>query len=352
MSDGSKIEWTDATWGVVRGCKKVSPGCKNCYAEKVAHRFSGPGRAFEGLTVIGEHGPHWTGEARMIPKALSIPLHWRKPRHVFVCSASDLFHEDVPFEYIAAVFGVMAACPQHTFQCLTKRPKRMLEWFKWMEKEGAVREAQFQAQGYFEDPGGEMPASENIPTSTVWPLPNVWIGVSCENQETADERIPLLLQCPAAVRWVSAEPLLGPIDFDPPRCDNCGDDEIAPASDGAPAWCLMCDSEASFGHWMGDVDRELNWVVVGGESGPGARACDVGWVRSIIDQCGQAEVPVFVKQLGAKPFHSDINAAAIDSNPAARAGGWVLRNVHDPKGGDMSEWRHDLRVRQMPMGGA
>ncbi len=329
MSDGSKIEWTDATWGVVRGCEKVSAGCKHCYAIKVAHRFSGLGRAFEGLTVIGESGPNWTGEARMIPKALSIPLRWRKPRRVFVCSASDLFHKDVPFEYIAAVFGVMAAAPQHTFQVLTKRPERMLEWFKWLgARDGIgpyIRSVRVDGDrtlpDYFRSVmrtvtiRGRTVRSGNDPWIKVFnaaacvgsgPLPNVWLGTSVENQETADERIPLLLQCPAAVRWVSAEPLLGPVIFS----------AVCPVSD-------------------------LDWVVVGGESGPGARPCDVKWVYDVVGACQFAGVPVFVKQLGPKPYFE------VPIYPDGPLGPSSLRVKH-PKGGDMSEWPEALRVREMP----
>ncbi|HEX2677999.1 MAG TPA: DUF5131 family protein, partial [Polyangiales bacterium] len=128
------IEWTDTVWNPVRGCARVSPGCESCYAERQAHRFSNPGGPYEGLTVLGKHGPRWSGRARFVPETLDAPLRWRKPRRIFVNSMSDLFHHDITNEQIAAVFGVMAACPQHTFQVLTKRAERLPEWFRWVDE--------------------------------------------------------------------------------------------------------------------------------------------------------------------------------------------------------------------------
>ena len=350
----TKIEWTDATWNPVVGCRRVSAGCEHCYAEVMAYRLEKMGQErYRGLTVLGKAGRRWSWGIRLVPEVLDKPLRWRKPRMVFVNSMSDLWHEAVPFEYIAAVFGVMAAAPQHTFQVLTQRPERMLEWFEWAwsqnqrSREDIVCEAhalEALAAVGVDTQGGFANGADS------WPLPNVWIGVSCENQETADARIPLLLQCPAAVRWVSAEPLLGPIDFDPPRCDSCEAHDIAPGSAaGEAAWCLECDSEASFGHWMGDVDCEINWVVVGGESGRGARDCDVAWVRYIVDQCRAADVPVFVKQLGA------VSVAHMAAS-SAENGSWETPAIqrthrfHHPKGGNPEEWPEHLRVRQWPEG--
>ena len=182
MSYKSSIEWCDATWNPIRGCSMVSHGCTNCYAMKVAHRFSGTGMAYDGLTKMTSAGPVWNGKITLVPKLLDQPLRWRRPRKIFVNSMSDLFHENVPDSFIAQVWNVMQNANHHTFQILTKRPERMLSWVgKWFRS---------------------------------WPpLPNVWLGVSTEDQATADERIPLLLKTPAAVRWISAEPLLGPIDI-------------------------------------------------------------------------------------------------------------------------------------------
>jgi protein gp37 len=318
MGDTS-IEWTDVTWNPVRGCSHVSEGCRNCYAERFAARFSGPGQPYEGLvklvareirqfkTVNGEptgdfrtvtrSEARWTGEVRLVPERLADPLSWRKPRRVFVNSMSDLFHETLTNEQIAAVFGVMAAASKHTFQVLTKRPKRMLEWFRWLDGYGheamAVEAAMHLCRGAADK--RKLEAYERaVCGHRPWPLPNVWIGVSVENQSTTDERIPLLLQTPAAVRFVSYEPALGPVDFDMPRCDRRNhEDDWTIADDGTP-WCNACDSERSYGHWLG-IDR-VDWVIAGCESGPGARPAQVEWFRSVRDQCKAAGVPFFLKQ--------------------------------------------------------
>jgi len=234
MSANSSIEWTEATWNPVRGCDIVSPGCTNCYAMKVAHRFSGAGKPYDGLTKLTKGGPVWTGQVRLVPEALGMPLRWRKPRRIFVNSMSDLFHEDVPDGFITEVWRTMADTPHHTYQILTKRPARMAE---------------------------NLRRALSIGDFIAPPLENVWLGVSVEDQRRADERIPLLLLTPAAVRWLSVEPLLGPVDLWP---------------------------------WIADLD----WVVVGGESGHGARPMDQDWARSLRDQCNEAAVPFFFKQWG------------------------------------------------------
>lgn len=235
MSDNTGIEWTDATWNPVRGCSRVSEGCRNCYAERVASRFSGPGLPYEGLAANGK----WTGKTRMVESAMEQPLRWKRPRRIFVNSMSDLFHETIPLSDIERVFRVMSQAHQHTFQILTKRPERML----W-----AVLTI-YKRQGM------------------TTPLSNVWLGVSVENQAAADERIPLLLQTPAAVHFLSCEPLLGTVFV--------------------PAWL----------HKVADLPR-VDWVIAGGESGHGARPMHPGWVRSLRDQCAAAGVPYFLKQWG------------------------------------------------------
>lgn len=354
MSDNSAIEWTDTTWNPLRGCARVSEGCRNCYAEVVAARFSGPGLPYEGLTTAKGR---WTGEVRLVPEKLAEPLRWRKPRRVFVNSMSDLFHESVPNEYIAAVFGVMAACPQHTFQVLTRRPERMRAWFEWAADQALELEALI---GETPPAGGgaasvcTMFASQTMANDTrlnagfraPWPLPNVWLGVSVENQAAADERIPLLLQCPAAVRWVSAEPLLGAVDLRSFMRHEPDPDTCSHECEGAPHG----DDDA-----MAYNAPSLDWVVVGGESGRGARPCDVSRVRGIVNQCQRGAVPCFVKQLGSDPVDPD---PAILSWPAsvsfreARTGGGSARGValRDPKGGNPAEWPEDLRVREFPGG--
>lgn len=345
------IEWTrgdDGTdgkvWNPVVGCSRVSAGCQHCYAERVAHR--GMQDAHKGLTVLGAKGPRWTGEVRTLPARLGEPLRWRKPRRVFVNSMSDLFHESVPFEFIAAVFGVMALTPQHTYQVLTKRPKRMLEFFEWVARQtygdlpynrdpqeyaspqsammGALVCHPGPLPGWDADDGEELGRALG---AVQWPLPNVWLGVSVEDQATADARIPLLLECPAAVRWVSYEPALGAIDF----THIGGGDELGLTYD------------ALRGRYEGNDTTggsHLDWIVVGGESGPGARPYDVAWARNVITQGRETGVPVFHKQLGSRPQDSVIRW--VDSE------GLALGTIHDRKGGDMSEWPEDLRVREWP----
>ena len=246
MADRTGIQWTDATWNPLRGCSRISEGCRNCYAETVASRFSGPGQPYEGLAKDGR----WTREVRFVPHMLDQPLRWTRPRRIFVNSMSDLFHENVPDEWIARVFDVMARAPQHTFQVLTKRPDRMRRVLPSFAPSHTAR-----------DRSG-------------WPLPNVWLGVSAENQATADGRIPLLLETPAAVRFVSAEPLLGPIDLNERE--------------------LLCRT------WRRGltIGRYLDWVIIGGESGPGARPMHPGWARALRDQCVHVGVPFFFKQWG------------------------------------------------------
>lgn len=266
MSDKTRIEWTDATWNPVTGCTKVSDGCKHCYAEREWARIAAPravpnrytGRKF---TDVQEHGD-----------ILDQPLRWQKPRRIFVNSMSDLFHPDVSDRFIADVFGVMAACPQHTFQVLTKRPERMRKLL------GAG------CMGRFESDAEEAAAlyTDALPD---WPLPNVWLGVSVENQATADERIPLLLDTPAATRWVSCEPLLGPVRLNlATACDRqCSEFQNAECP-GSRGLCAM--------------QNALDWVVVGGESGPKARPMHPDWVLSLRDQCATADVPFLFKQWG------------------------------------------------------
>lgn len=317
MSTTTSIEWCDRTWNPTRGCARVSSGCEHCFAERQAHRFSADGQPYEGLTVLGKHGPRWTGRARFVPEMLDAPLRWKKPQRVFVNSMSDLFHEHITNEQIAAVFGVMAAAPQHTFQVLTKRPQRMLAWFKWL-RAWAEREKTWPGNSCCKQAAqmhtGRVARIFCVPTPDEWPLPNVWLGVSVENQQRADERIPLLRRSPAAVHFVSAEPLLGPVTFD----------------DRWLEWLPLGPDENNEAHLL----PPLRWVIVGGESGPGARRCEVSWIRDIVAQCNAAGVACFVKQLGARPW-----ANRVDEHPGRLA---------DRKGGDMEEWPNDLRVREFP----
>lgn len=218
----TKIGWCDETWEVVSGCTHVSPGCAHCYAEAMAPRL---GVDFKTVTTH--------------PERLEQPYHWRKPRRIFVCSRSDLFHPDVPWEFIDRVFEVIRYCPQHTFQVLTKRPERACDWPD--------------SQLYYG--GGDHAA-------------NLWFGTSTENQEWLYKRLPSLrkFQHPMpAVRWLSCEPLLGPLDLSGALHD-------------------------------GDLGAMVKWVVAGGESGPHYRPMKVEWLEDIVEQCDRAGVPVFVKQ--------------------------------------------------------
>lgn len=275
MSDKSKIEWTDATWNPVTGCSKVSEGCRNCYALTFSERFRGtPGHYFEnGFDIT------------LRPDKLDQPLRWKRPRRIFVNSMSDLFHPEVSDDFIDQVFAVMALCPQHTFQVLTKRPERMAEYFRHHYRHAKV---EIEAAAISIDAGVE----EEGEVTFDWPLPNVWLGVSVENQKAADERIPLLLQTPAAVRFLSCEPLLGPVDLNAvPRTDNAY--FVWRGEKG----CITDPNEPDdYVYWH--KRDQINWVIVGGESGHKARPMHPDWVRSLRDQCQAAGVPFFFKQWG------------------------------------------------------
>jgi protein gp37 len=238
MSDNSKIEWTDATWNPVTGCTKVSQGCKNCYMFREYPKLAKRG-------VPGYAGGR-PDQVRLWPDRLDQPLHWRKPRRVFVCSMADLFHEAVPIGFHAEVWNVMAKAKQHIFQILTKRPKLLL--------------------------CGD------------WPLPNVWVGVSVEDQKTADERIPLLLQAHVALRFVSYEPALGTVNLSRFLSRKLALSEIPGG--------VLNDS------CYEGIKEGVDWVIAGGESGPDARPSHPDWFRAVRDQCQAAGVPFFFKQWG------------------------------------------------------
>ena len=250
MGQNSAIEWTDATWNPVRGCSRVSDGCRHCYAEMVAARFSGAGQPYEGLAefrVIGAGTPkerreaHWTGQVRLVPEHLEDPLRWKRPRRIFVNSMSDLFHESLTNGEIARVFAVICQTlhdrpreRRHTYQILTKRAERMAEWFDWAQRERA---------GWFNGAG-------------MLDLGDVQIGGSVENQPAADERIPHLLRCPAKVRFLSCEPLLGLVNVRS-YLGVAHSDDVAGEVYGRDG----------YGPWVDGSD----WVISGGESGAGAR---------------------------------------------------------------------------------
>lgn len=324
MAGTTKIEWSEAVWNPIRGCSMVSSGCERCYAMRQARRMDHPGGAYEGLTKMTPSGPKWTGDVRTVPHLLDQPLRWTRPRRIFVNSMSDLFHPDVPEEFIDQVFAVMALAPHHVFQVLTKRPGRMREYLLDRGDDLGARLCQVTYEITGMDPG---PAPE-------WPLPNVWLGTSVENQATADERIPYLLETPAAVRWLSCEPLLGPVDL---------------GYRGAGA--LLIDGAGKKMVPQAWAPHQVDWVVVGGESGPGARPCNVAWIGSLVDQCRGAGVPVFVKQLGADPciYHEPATENGFPIEAPFREHLRLDGAIRHSKGGDPSEWPEDLRVREYPM---
>jgi protein gp37 len=314
MADKTGIEWTDATWNPITGCSKVSQGCKHCYAERDWARLSAnPGTKYFGrdFTDVATHAD-----------ALPLPCRWTKPRRIFVNSMSDLFHESVPFEFIAAVFGVMAGASWHSFQVLTKRPQRMLDFFAWLDAH--PERAEFDSVSLHQKyPGADWRpflcadlASRVLPDQGeglriaidgAWPLPNVWLGVSVEDQAAADERVPLLLKAPAAVRFLSVEPMLGEIEL------TGHEYSVAPGLDEGIDWLTGKTSQASniFGGdaapWRSrdcydfpqDAEEpRIHWVISGGESGPHARPMHPDWARSLRDQCAAARVAFLHKQNG------------------------------------------------------
>jgi len=284
MGRKTGIEWTDSTWNPIRGCSRVSEGCRNCYAEATAARFSGPGMPYEGLAsfrVIGEGKPeervesHWTGKVQLIEKHLYDPLHWREPRRIFVNSMSDLFHEEVSDQWINRIFSVMARAPQHTYQILTKRPLRMQAVLQFIAKSDIE----------------------------LWPPKNWWFGVSIEDQDSANERLPILADTGvnyssmrsgmvierdqfAMVSFVSYEPALGPVNW----------------YEAMPLQIQRC---------------MIDWIIVGGESGPRARPMNPEWARATRLFCSDYEIPFFFKQWGEfTPNVFGIN----DSFPPTRVG--------------------------------
>ncbi len=253
----SKIEWTEATWNPLRGCARVSEGCRFCYAERVADRFSGEGQPYEGLTTRGKDGqPRWNNEIMLVPHMLKKPLSWKQPRRIFVNSMSDLFHEKVPFDYIQQVFDVMRQASWHEFQILTKRAERLAD----------------------------------LSPKIDWPQ-NVWMGVSIEDSRVID-RADALREVPATIRFLSLEPLIGPI----PNLDLA----------------------------------ELDWAIIGGESGNQARIMEPEWAIDLLNQCRSANVPCFIKQMGTQ---------------------WAKRQgSKSRKGDDFSEFPEALQVREYPRG--
>lgn len=339
------------SWNPVVGCSAISPGCAHCWAAAFASR--GLSARHAGLA---EHG-RWIAGPRFIPEALSEPLRRRTPTGYAVCLMGDLFHDGVTDGQIARVWMTMAHCQQHRFYVLTKRAARMESWLsRWADTSGdnavepvagrvtrgrgpdATRSAYTSGRAHLFaaalETMGEPPPGCCFPTydwaegPRWWPtvLPNVWLGVTVENQAAAEERVPHLLRCPARVRFLSLEPLLEDVRLDSwwlgkKRKESCGG-------------CV--EGHDTYADCRGHEVGGIGWVIVGGESGPKARPFDLAWARSIRDQCKAAGVPVFVKQMGANAVQS--------CGPECEH----YLALHDRAGADPAEWPADLRVREMP----
>lgn len=344
----TKIEWCDETWNPVVGCSHASPGCDHCYAERMARRLAHMRdqhysevvtyeQGYGGQVVIGG----WNGNTVLVDSALDKPFNWRKPRRIFVCSMGDLFHESVQFEWIDQVFAVGALCQQHTFLMLTKRPSRMAEYIDEISANPADRlgVCAYYLTGRNDEAQCQVANSINCclceGKNLGWPLKNVWLGVTVEDQKRADERIPILLSIPAAKRFISVEPMLGPINTDyylAPRGYDCSCghsvhyskdpiEEIDLGAEVVPV-CEDCNGGAT---WIG-YDHKIDWVICGGENGQGARPMHPDWVRSLRDQCEAAYVPFFFKGWGDNPHQSEYDepCGMVNASMQAKHNGCVL----------------------------
>lgn len=302
MADGTGIAWTDATWNPLRGCSHASIGCLNCYAERQAARWCGPGGPYEGLIENGR----WNGKVRLVPEHLSDPIRWQRPRRVFVNSMSDLFHPQVGDPELDAIWARMLLSPRHTFQVATKRPARALVYLTAAGLYDRILHAADRVRAT-----RPRMTEVGISNPTTHPAPWIHLLVSCSVQAEVDRDVPILLQTPVAVRGLSLEPLVEPIDVPP----------------------------------------GIDWVIVGGESGSGARPCNVEWIRSIVRQCEAAGVSCFVKQLGAQPILrlSELTAKQFDrlgiGSTSFMNAEVLYRYFRNRAGADPSEWPEDIRVR-------
>jgi protein gp37 len=319
----STIEWTDHTINPLVGCTKVPgalSGCKNCYAEAASK--TGRLQQFQQYHgVVNEHG-HWSGKINFVPEQLEKLFKFRKPTRVFMPSMSDPFHPAVKDEWLDQIFAAIALNPRVTVQMLTKRPERMLEYISSLRgvrlRSGLMR-LRRQLEGISGIRYSEL--NDDLPA-----LKNLHLGVSVENQKAADDRIPLLLQTPAALRFLSVEPLLEAVDL------TESDGMYNPGLGEGHTWLnplsgIVYDSDGSFSH-----TPAIDWIIVGGESGPSARPCDINWIGSIIQQCQSSRVPVFVKQLGSNPVNLGCEG-----------------KLRDRKGSSIAEWPEYLRVREFPV---
>lgn len=294
MTEPVEIAWTDTTWNPLAGCTRKSQACRQCYAESATADSARDGGWGQGFAEVGEAGPAWTGKVALREDRLGFPLGLENPARIFVNSLSDLFHESLDTETIDKVFAVMAASPRHVFQVLTKRPKTMQPYL-----------ADAGTPARIERHMAELGRAEKIES---WPLPNVWLGVTAENQKEADRRIPLLLSSPAAVRFVAAEPLLEALDLKP----------------GTWLKASVADQDSA--------KPKLDWIVAGGEIGTGAKPCQPDWARGLRDQCARAETPFFWTHWGE---HIPATGAAAPAGEAA-----------EPSGEDSASRRLDGRMHE------
>lgn len=322
MGDNTGIEWADATWNPLVGCAVLSPGCKHCYAMKLAARLEaidlaqerregepGPMAHYRGLTDQTKGGAVWNGEYNLAPDALfHKPLAWQRSRKIFVNSMSDLWYDPVPLSVIDRVFAIMALSPHHEFQLLTKRARRMRQYLNDPATPGRISEA---VQTLYRE-GMVQREGRMEPLRVLWPLPNLWLGISVENQDQAQIRIPELMASPAAIRWISAEPLLGPVNFRTIRVDGGTVDALIGARPGY---------------------HPIDWIVVGGESGPRSRPMNPQWVRDIREQCEDAGVTFFFKQWGDWLRFGETDASG---NTNVRARGKRTDVWHDWENGEFS----------------
>ncbi len=320
----SDIEWTDETVNLAVGCTRVSPGCVNCYAERFVHR--GLHEAHRGLTVMRGGRPGWDGTVRFLPERLDEPQRWKRGRRIFINSLSDTFHGKLAHEQRAAMFGAFLLAPHHSYQILTKRPEVAVDFERWLAAKAEASKVSVRAfllLAYYSARGIQVDDEECAVVHRIETGPvehDWWIGVTAEDQKHADERIPHLLSLRVLPtrRFVSYEPALGPVSF---RDEWLGRGRC-PTHDTPSGFC---SSDCP------DLVRGLDWIVVGGESGPGARPFDVAWARGVIAQCREAGVACFLKQAGARPM--------LDGAPMA---------LNHGKGADLGELPEDLRVRQWP----
>ena len=303
----TNIAWADRVWNPTRGCSRTgTPGCDNCYAERQAIRFKDG--TYKGLVRSTRLGPRWTGEVAVVPdkfdEPLRIPQRGKARARIFVDSMSDFFHEKLSAQDLEPIWKTMKEADWHDFLILTKRPENIVD---------------------------------RLPSDWGTGYRNVWLGVSVENQECAEKRIPVLLNVPAAVHWLSCEPLLGPLDLrkwlPPPawRTHWVG---------GASSWATP-EGKAIAGEPM----RWCSWIVAGGESGPRARMCNIDWLADIVEQCKAIGLPCFIKQLGAAPF-APVKQLQVGAFKNTNFG--VEVKLKDRKGENPDEWPQELRVREFP----